>query len=36
MDLWLINSLAPGGFEYNFRQVIFKLILDIEGWTISC
>ena len=28
-----INSLAPKRFEYNFRQVIIKLILVIEGWT---
>ena len=25
------NSLAPGGFEWNFIQVILKLILVIDG-----
>ena len=30
------NSLAPGKFERNFRHVIFKLILVIDGWGISC
>ena len=30
-----INSLAPGRFEYNFRQVILKLILVIGGWRTS-
>ena len=32
---WL-NSLAPGKFEWNFRYVIFKWILVIDGWGISC
>ena len=32
----LINSLAPGKFELNFRHVIFKQILVIDGWGISC
>ena len=27
------NSLAPGIFELNFRKVIFKLILVIDGWS---
>ena len=27
----MFNSLAPGRFEYNFRQAIFKLILVIDG-----
>ena len=31
----IINSLAPGKFEWNFRQVIFKQILVIVGWGIS-
>ena len=31
-----INSLAPGKFEWNFRHVIFKQILLIDGWGISC
>ena len=30
-----INSLAPGKFEWNFRYVIFKWILVIDGWGIS-
>ena len=31
-----INSLAPGKFEWHFRYVIFKQILVIDGWGISC
>ena len=31
-----INSLAPEKFEWNFRYVIFKWILVIDGWGISC
>ena len=31
-----INSLAPGEFEWNFRYVIFKRILVIDGWDVSC
>ena len=31
-----INSLALGRFEWNFKQVIFKLILVIDDWDISC
>ena len=30
------NSLAPGKFEWNFRHVIFKQILVIDRWGISC
>ena len=30
------NSLAPGRFKVNFRWVIFKLILVVSGWGISC
>ena len=30
-----LNSLAPGIFQFNFRQVIFKLILVNGGWGIS-
>ena len=33
---WPFNSLAPGKFEWNFRYVIFKWILVIDGWGISC
>ena len=29
----LVNSLAPGRFKVNFRWVIFKLILVVNGWT---
>ena len=32
---WL-NSLAPGKFEWNFRHVIFKQIVVVDGWAISC
>ena len=31
-----INSLAPGKFEWNYIYVIFKWILVIDGWGISC
>ena len=31
-----LNSLAPGKFEWNFRHVIFKQILVIDGWDNSC
>ena len=31
-----VNSLAPGKFKWNFRHVIFKQILVIDGWGISC
>ena len=34
--LWTFNSLAPGKFEWNFRHVMFKQILGIDGWDISC
>ena len=30
------RSLAPGKFEWNFRHVIFKQILVIDDWGISC
>ena len=30
------NSLAPGKFEWNFTHVIFKWILVIDVWGISC
>ena len=29
-----LNSLAPGRFKINFRWVIFKLILVVNGWGI--
>ena len=32
----ILNSLTPGKFEWNFRYVIFKRILVIAGWGISC
>ena len=32
----IINSLALGKFEWNFRYVIFKQFLVIDGWGISC
>ena len=31
-----INSLAPVKFEWKFKHVIFKQILVIDGWDISC
>ena len=31
-----VNSLAPGKFKWNFRYVIFKWILVVNGWHISC
>ena len=36
--IWLhwVNSLAPGNFELYSRFVIFKRILVIDGWGISC
>ena len=33
---WLVNSLTAGIFKGNFRYVIFKQILVIDGWGISC
>ena len=30
------NSLAHGKLEWNFRYVIFKQMLLIDGWDISC
>ena len=32
----LFNSLTPEKFEWNFGHVIFKRILVIDGWGISC
>ena len=32
----LFHSLVPGKLEWNFRYVIFKWILVIDGWGISC
>ena len=34
--LFCFKSLAPGKFEWDFRHVIFKQILVIDGWGISC
>ena len=31
-----IYSLAPGKFEWNFRYLIFKWILVVDGWGIPC
>ena len=31
-----VNSLAPGKFAWNFRYIILKRILMIDGWGISC
>ena len=32
----LVNSSTPGSFWWNWREVIFKLILVIYGWGICC
>ena len=32
---FLVNSLAPGKFEWNLGHVIFKQILVIDGWGMS-
>ena len=32
----VFNSLAPGKLEWNFRYVIFKQMLLIDGWGMSC
>ena len=31
-----VNSLVPTIFEWNFTWVIFKIILAVYGWCISC
>ena len=31
-----VNTVRPGEFEWNFRHAIFKQILVIDGWGISC
>ena len=31
-----INLLTPRRFEWNFRKVIFQVILLIVGWVITC
>ena len=33
---FIVNSLTPGKFKWSFRYVIFKWILVIDGWVISC
>ena len=30
-----VNSLAPRGFEWNFVEVVFKLILEVDGRSVS-
>ena len=30
------NSLAHGKFQWNIKYVIFKCILGIDGWSLSC
>ena len=32
----MFNSLVPGRFEWNLKQIIFKLILVTDDWDISC
>ena len=34
--LWEHWLVGPGRFEWNFREMIFKLILQIDGWGIHC
>ena len=36
MGPFYFNSLAPAKFECNFRYVIFKQLLAIDGWGITC
>ena len=36
MPLVVINSLVPGEFEWNFKHVIFKQILVLDGSGNSC
>ena len=36
MQLGLLNSLAPGGFEYSLKLVNFKLISTINILSIWC
>ena len=35
MQNW-VNSLAPEKFEWYLKYIIFKQILVIDGWGISC
>ena len=35
-DKSIINSLAPGKFESNFRYLISQITSVIDGWGISC
>ena len=32
----LFNSMAPGKFEWYFRNLIFQIISVFDGWGISC
>ena len=32
----LVNLLAPGKYEWNFRYLILQIISVIDGWGISC
>ena len=32
----IVNSLAPGKFEWNFKYLILQIISVIDGWGISC
>ena len=36
INISLINSLSPKRFEWNLIEVIFKLDLVIDGWSILC
>ena len=35
MSCHILNSLAPGSFQWNLRKIIFKLILVTDGYEIS-
>ena len=35
MTSWIFNSLAPGRCEWNFKLIIYKLILVIDGKGIT-
>ena len=36
MGDFILLFISPVKFEWNFRHVIFKQILVIDGWGISC
>ena len=36
LDREIVNSLAPGKIEWNFRWLILQIISMIDGWGIFC